>query len=95
MPPVHPGEILLEEFLKPFNITALQLAGDLHLPVEQIDQVIQGQQNLTPDLALRLGRYFGNGPGIWLRLQNQYDLEVTEAQVGDQIRREVKTLQIA
>ena len=95
IPPIHPGEILLEDFLKPLNMTTNQLAAELHIPVERIDQIIQGQQGITADIALRLGRYFGNGAGIWLRLQVQYDLETTEAQIGDQIKREVRTLQAA
>lgn len=85
--PIHPGEILLEDFLNPLQMTTDQLAAELHIPVERIDRIIQGQQNITADIALRLGRYFGNGAGIWLRLQTQYDLETTEAQIGDQIKR--------
>ena len=81
--PVHPGEILLEDFLNPLDMTTSQLASELHIAVERIDQIVQGQQGVTADIALRLGRYFGNGAGIWLRLQTQYDLETAEAQIGN------------
>ena len=93
MSPIHPGEILLEDFLNPLDMTTDQLATELHIPVERIDLIIQGQESINADIALRLGRYFGNGAGIWLRLQTQYDLETTEAQIGDQIKREIRTVQ--
>ncbi|MCB0195714.1 MAG: HigA family addiction module antidote protein [Anaerolineae bacterium] len=93
MSPIHPGEILLEDFLNPLNMTTDQLATELHVPVERIGLIIQGQESINADIALRLGRYFGNGAGIWLRLQTQYDLETTEAQIGDQIKREIRTVQ--
>ena len=71
---IHPGEILLEEFLKPMNISQNQLAMDLHVPVPRINAIVKGTRSITADTALRLGKYFGTGPEFWCNLQSNYDL---------------------
>jgi len=72
---VHPGEILLEEFLKPFEITAYRLSKDIEIPQTRISQIIKGARRITADTALRLSSYFGNSAKFWLGLQDDYDLE--------------------
>jgi addiction module HigA family antidote len=72
---IHPGEILLEEFLKPFNISAYKLSKDIEIPQTRISQIIKGKRRITADTALRLASYFGNSAKFWLGLQNDYDLE--------------------
>ncbi len=72
---IHPGEILLEEFLKPLEITAYRLSKDLGIPQTRISQIIKGKRRITADTALRLSIYFGTSPKFWLGLQNDYDLE--------------------
>jgi len=76
--PVHPREILLEEFLKPMNISQSQLALDLGVPPRQVNEIVQGKRAMKADTALRLGRYFGMSPQFWLGLQMDYDLDVEE-----------------
>lgn len=90
--PVHPGEILLEDFMKPLGISQYRLAKDIGVPPLRISQIVRGQRAITADTALRLARYFGTSAGVWLRLQAGYDLEVAEAQIGERIDREVKVL---
>jgi antitoxin HigA-1 len=75
LPNIHPGEILLEEFLKPFNITAYRLAKELSLPQTRISEIINGRRRITADTALRLSQYFGTSPKFWLGLQDDYDIE--------------------
>lgn len=72
---IHPGEILKEEFLVPFNITAYRLAKDTFIPQTRISQIVKGKRSITADTALRLSKYFGNSAMFWLGLQNDYDLE--------------------
>ncbi len=72
---IHPGEILKEEFLIPFNITAYRLAKDTFIPQTRISQIVKGKRSITADTALRLSKYFGNSAMFWLGLQNDYDLE--------------------
>jgi antitoxin HigA-1 len=72
---IHPGEILLEEFLRPLNITAYRLSKDLGIPQTRTSEIIKGHRSITADTALRLSYYFGNSPKFWLGLQNDYDLE--------------------
>ena len=76
---IHPGEILLEEFLKPMEITQNKLAMDLHVPAPRIYAIVKGTRAITADTALRLGRYFGTGPEFWINLQSNYDLCVAAA----------------
>lgn len=83
--PVHPGEVLEEEFLKPFGISKYRLAKDLHIPPTRVGEIIHGKRGLTADTALRLARYFGTSAAFWINLQGQYDLEVTEEKEHDQL----------
>jgi addiction module HigA family antidote len=77
MAPVHPGEILREDFMKPMNLTANKLALDLHIPATRIAEIAHERRRITADTALRLARYFNTNPEFWLNLQNFYDLEVS------------------
>lgn len=77
MPPVHPGEILREDFMRPLGLTINKLALDLHVPATRIGEIVHERRRITADTALRLARYFGTNPEFWLNLQNFYDLEVS------------------
>ena len=90
--PVHPGEILLEEFLKPMAITQYRLAKDVHVPPRRINEIIHGQRAISADTALRLGRYFSVSPQFWMNLQSHYALEVEEAHLASRLAREVHAL---
>ena len=76
-PPIHPGEILLEEFLKPMNLSQYRLAKDIHVPPRRINEIVKWKRAITADTALRLSRFFGTSEGFWLGLQSDYDLENT------------------
>jgi antitoxin HigA-1 len=90
IPPVHPGEILSEEFLKPLGLSMNQLALALRVPANRINAIVAGQRGITADTALRLGRYFGTSPQFWINLQARYDLESTKDKLAAQIEREVR-----
>jgi len=90
MPPLHPGEMLREEFMKPLGLSANALALALRVPVTRISEIVNERRSVTADTALRLARYFRMSPGFWLRLQTQYDLEVAEDESAAAIRREVQ-----
>lgn len=90
--PVHPGEILLEEFLKPMNLSQNQIALALRVPARRIHEIVHGKRRITADTALRLARYFGTSPRFWLGLQMDYDLDVAEDEIGDRLRQEVVAL---
>jgi len=92
LPPVHPGEVLLEDFMKPLGLSQYRVAKDIGVSPLRISQIVHGKRSVTADTALRLARYFGTGPTVWLRLQARYDLEVTEAKMAERIEREVKVL---
>jgi addiction module HigA family antidote len=89
IPPIHPGEILLEEFLKPMDLSQNRVAMDIHVPARRINEIVQGKRRITADTALRLGRFFGNSPQFWLGLQMDYDLDVAEDNLKDRLIREV------
>lgn len=89
IPPIHPGEILLEEFLKPLGISQNALARALRVPPDRINAIVQGKRSITADTALRLARAFGTTPQFWLNLQARYDLDVAQDRLEDQIQREV------
>lgn len=91
--PVHPGEVLREDFLKPLQITPNRLAMDIHVPATRINAIVNGQRSITVDTAMRLGRYLGTGPEIWMSLQTRYDLDIAKAQIAPTIEREVKPLE--
>ena len=92
IPPIHPGEILLEEYLKPMGITQYRLAKDIHVDPRRINEIIHGQRSITADTALRLARYFGTSERFWLNLQSRYDLELQKMELGDRLEKEVKAL---
>jgi antitoxin HigA-1 len=92
IPPIHPGEILLEEYLKPMGITQYRLAKDIHVDPRRINEIIHGQRSISADTALRLARYFGTSERFWLNLQSRYDLELQKMELGDRLEKEVKTL---
>jgi len=87
--PIHPGEILMEEFLKPMNLSQNRVALDMRVPARRINEIVLGKRKITADTALRLSRYFGTSAQFWLGLQMDYDLDVTEDQVGKKIEKEV------
>ena len=91
LPPITPGEILLEEFLKPFEISQNQLARDIQVPANRISQIIHGKREITADTALRLGKYFDIEPEFWLNLQTRYNIKIARSNLGDKIKRDVKT----
>jgi addiction module HigA family antidote len=91
--PVHPGEVLLEDFMKPLGLSQYRVAKDIGVPTLRISQIVRGQRSITADTALRLARYFGTSAAVWLRLQARYDLEITETKMAKRINREVKVLQ--
>ncbi len=90
--PIHPGEILLEEFLKPMGISQYRLAKDINVDLRRINAIVHGERAITADTALRLSRYFGTTERFWLNLQARYDLEVQKDELGDRLEREVKAL---
>ena len=94
LPPVHPGEVLLEDFMKPLGLSQYRVALDIGVSPLRISQIVRGKRAITADTALRLARYFGTSPGIWLRLQARYDLEVAQEKLAQQINREVKILEV-
>jgi addiction module HigA family antidote len=90
--PIHPGEILLEEFLKPMGISQYRLAKDIHVDPRRINEIVLGRRAISADTALRLSRYFGSSERFWLNLQAHYDLEVQKDQLGGRLEKEVKVL---
>jgi len=90
LPPIHPGEILLEEFLKPMGISQYRLAKDISVPARRINEIVHGKRTITPDTALRLSRYFGLSERFWTNLQARYDLEVEKDRLKDRLDREVQ-----
>lgn len=93
--PVSPGEILLEEFLTPMGLSQNRLALDIRVPARRINEIVHGKRRVTPDTALRLARYFGMSPQFWLGLQMDYDLDVAEDELAEQIEREVRVYSAA
>ena len=90
LPPVHPGEILLEEFLIPMGITRYRLAKSIGVPQRRIDEICAGKRSITADTALRLARFFGTDAQSWINLQGEYDLEVAASNFAERIEKEVK-----
>lgn len=88
--PIHPGEILYEEFMQPLGITINRLARDLHVPPNRIHAIVHGQRSITADTALRLGIYFAMSPETWLSLQSEYDLRITRKTSGPEIAKSVR-----
>ena len=90
LPPIHPGEILLEEFLKPMGISQYRLAKDTSVPPRRINEIVHGKRAITPDTALRLSRYLGLSERFWMNLQARYNLEVEKDRLQDRLEREVQ-----
>ncbi len=90
MPPVHPGEILLEEFLKPMGLSQNRLALDIRVPARRINEIVLGKRRISADTALRLGKYFNMSPRFWLGLQIDYDLDVAQDILADRLEKEVQ-----
>lgn len=93
--PIHPGEVLMEEFLKPMNLSQNRLAIDIGVDGRRINEIVLGKRAITADTALRLSRFFGNSPQFWMGLQTQYDLDITEDQLGKRLDREIRPLATA
>lgn len=92
MPPIHPGEILLEEFLEPMGISQYKLSKDISVPPRRINEIVQGKRSISADTALRLSRYFGLSERFWLNLQARYDLEVEKDKLELRLQKEVRVL---
>jgi antitoxin HigA-1 len=88
---VHPGEVLLEEFLEPMGLSQYRLAKDISVPPRRINEIVHGKRAVTADTALRLARYFGTTPRFWVNLQAQYDLDTEADRLGDRLDHEVAT----
>lgn len=88
--PIHPGEILLEDFMKPMGVSINRLARDTVVPPGRISAIVNGKRAITADTALRLGKYFGVSPQTWMGLQAEYDLRVTQRAIGDEVERRVQ-----
>jgi len=91
-PPIHAGEILLEEYLKPLGISQYRLAKEISVPPRRINEIVHGKRSITADTALRLARYFGTSERFWLNLQTHYDLEVEKDRLADRLEEEVTVL---
>ena len=92
LPPIHPGEILIEEFLKPMGLSQYRLAKDISVPPRRINEIVHGKRSISADTALRLGRFFGISPQFWLNLQTRFDLEVAEDLMAERLEKEVQVL---
>jgi addiction module HigA family antidote len=93
LPPIHPGEILREEFMSPLKLSMNRLSRDLRLPLARISEIVNGKRGISASTALRLARYFNTSPQFWLNLQTAYELELSERVEAAEIRREVRPLQ--
>lgn len=93
--PIHPGEVLLEEFIKPMDLSQNRLAINIGVDARRINEIVLGKRSITADTALRLARYFGNSPQFWMGLQTQYDLDITEDDLGKRLEREVRPMATA
>ena len=90
MAPIHPGEILMEEFLKPFGISQYRLAKEIHVPARRINEIVLEKRGISADTALRLGRYFSTTAQLWINLQARYDLEVARDVMSEKLESEIK-----
>ena len=95
LPPIHPGEILLEEFLKPMEISQYRLAKATSVPARRINEIVHGKRAITADTALRLSRFFGTSDRFWLNLQTRCDIEAEKDRLGSRLNQEVETLKEA
>jgi antitoxin HigA-1 len=92
--PVHPGDVLLKEFLQPLGLSQYRVAKDVSVPPRRINEIVHGTRAISADTALRLARYFGTSERFWLNLQTQYDLDVERDRLGDRIDKEVVVLAV-
>ena len=95
LPPIHPGEILLEEFLEPMGISQYRLARDINVPPRRINEIVLGKRSITPDTALRLSLFFGLSERFWMNLQTRYDIEMEKDRLAGRLAQEVHTYTIA
>jgi antitoxin HigA-1 len=95
LPPIHPGEILREEFMTPLGLSMNRLSRDLRVPLARISEIVNGKRGISASTALRLARYFNTTPQFWLNLQTAYELELSERAEATEIRREVRPLEHA
>lgn len=93
--PIHPGEILLEEFLKPLGISQYKIANDISVPPRRINEIVHGKRSISPDTALRLSLYFGLSEQFWINLQMRYDMETEKDRLNGRLANEVRVLQAA
>lgn len=93
--PIHPGEVLSEEFLKPFKLNQNRLALETGMGVRRVNEIVLGRRKISAETALRLARYFGTSPQFWLGLQTEYDLDVAADRLGDRLEREVRPREVA
>ena len=93
--PIHPGEILLEEFLQPMELSQYRLAKDISVPARRINEIVHGKRSITADTALRLARYLGTSERFWMNLQTRYDLEVVKGRLKGRLAKEVAVLRRA
>ncbi len=89
LPPIHPGQILNEEFLQPMNVTQYRLAKAIGVDARRIHSIVHGERSITPETALLLSRFFGNSAGFWMGLQSQYDLETAEDRLSERLSKVV------
>jgi addiction module HigA family antidote len=94
LPPIHPGKILMDEFLTPMGISQYRLAKDISVSPRRINEIVHEKRSITADTALRLGRFFGMNPQFWLNIQNRYDLETTEDLLGKRLHTEVNSFPV-
>lgn len=92
--PIHPGEVLLEEFLSPMGVSQYRLAKDIHVPPRRINEIVRGTRSVSADTALRLARYFGTSKRFWLNLQSQYDLDIESDRIGERLAKEIVPLAV-
>ena len=92
MKPVHPGEVLLEEFLVPMGLSQGRLAKDIHVPLRRVNEIVRGRRGITVDLALRFARYFGTSPELWQNLQSQYEMDVAKDSIWEKIKTTIKPI---
>ena len=95
IPPIHPGEILLEEYLKPLGLSQYRLAKDITVPARRVNEIVHGKRAITADTALRLARFFGTSDRFWLNLQTRYDLEIEKERLKGRLDREVSRYRAA
>jgi antitoxin HigA-1 len=93
--PIHPGEVLLEEFLVPLEISQNKLAIAISVPARRINEIVLAKRSITADTALRLAKFFGNSPQFWLGLQTDYDLDITRELIGEKLKYQVRSMDFA